>query len=123
MTVRLINKSKQNTLWLKDDGKAHVVLGITFSMSLGRSEYLLWSEAQLSIGLYQSKDFKDECSELSRHWQVSHDDIGNCQIYPLAWSEDSFWDKYNDGDHNAENIFKFWKKELELESQKKESEK
>jgi hypothetical protein len=79
----------------------------------GGSQLLLWSQKQLSVGLFSVNDFEIVDSSLPKAWTASIDLNGNIALAPSEWVIDGFWEKYHDEDTTALETFRKWRTHLE----------
>jgi len=88
--------------WLKS-GQIVTVLGVR-SNSRG-SDYHIWSDLQKSAVLFSVSEFEIIDPTLSKRWVAEIDLNGFIDLTPSAWMEKGFWDRYNDGESNADRVF------------------
>ncbi len=89
--------------WLKG-GVEYAVLFIQTFID-GRQQYLLWSDLQSCAALFPVAEFTIIDSKIPPNWVVSID-LNRCLVIgPKSWIEGDFWDRYNDGDPDAEEAF------------------
>lgn len=81
------------------------VLAVSSFASVG-SKYLIWSEAQQCPALFPASDFEIVDSHLPAVWIASLDLNGYIHLAPPCWHEVGFWERYYEGEHDAELVFK-----------------
>lgn len=89
--------------WL-EEAVALTVLAVSIAPVDG-AKFLLWSSLQESVAVFPAGDFDvvDNC--LSQRWVFSVNTRGFVYLAPDAWQAEGFWERYEDGDPNAEKIF------------------
>jgi hypothetical protein len=89
--------------WLQA-GLEYIALFIQTSIG-GRQQYLLWSDIQSCVAFFPIAKFTIIDHKIPTNWVVSTD-LNDCLIIgPKSWLEDDFWDRYHNGDHDAEEAF------------------
>jgi hypothetical protein len=89
--------------WLDPDVRLSV-LAIQSRPTDG-SMLLLWSERQATAVLFPASDFDVIDDDLPSAWGVKVDLNGYIELAPREWLKDGFWERYHDGDPEAEAAF------------------
>jgi hypothetical protein len=94
--------SKQIEGWLEPT-ECYSVLSIN-NYSTG-TKFLIWSKKQLTAACYPASDFEIIDATLSSLWVAQIDLNGYVELTPKEWLDEGFWERFNDSDPDAEQIF------------------
>lgn len=113
MKIALRDNQRLENVWF-DFGEIVVVLGI--ELKVDAMNYILWSKRQNVCALFPVGMFDVVDDHLSARWVCSFSLASGCMnIGPAVWNADGFWDRFNDGDQEAEAIFNAERRLLENE--------
>jgi hypothetical protein len=92
----------ESSPWLSLDG-VYDVLSIYIEKQ-GRTLVRLIGE-QSTPALFSLEEFEIVDGSIPRNWTVSATSSGNLDVEPDSWKSPGFWDRYYDGDGEAQKIF------------------
>lgn len=103
MKIVLRDNQVLEGIWF-DASEVVVVLGV--ECRADAMNYVLWSKRQNACALFRVDMFDVVDESLSERWVCNFSlKSGSMNFAPAAWNANGFWDKYNDGDREAESVF------------------
>ena len=104
MKVTLSPSAKSGYGWF-DPSEVLIVLAAN-SVPSGGSRFLLWSEKQSTAALFPVSDFEIMDNRLPSAWVAKVDLNGYLELAPPEWLSADFWERFHNGDPEAEATFK-----------------
>jgi hypothetical protein len=101
--VAVKTDAKSVPVWF-EKGEKLPVLAIMLMLS-GGPKFLLWSNKQLSVGLFPIAEFDVVDPTLPGHWVAKTGPNGHIEFSPAEWQPEGFWERYHEEDPEAVKIF------------------
>lgn len=105
--IKIIDEFKRTeedaSPWLTK-GDIYTVIGI-FVVGRGEQKFLLAPKKADDPGLFSVSQFEVVDLNIPTCWRVALDRYGNLQIAPEELLDDTFWDRFNEGNSEAMRLF------------------